>query len=158
ETAAHTGARIVHACGFDSIHYDMGALYTVRQLSGNEPVSITATLRLHGTRSGSTIASALTAFSRPREMRRVAQQRRRIEQRPAGRDIHAPLGTPHRDSASGDWLAPMPTLDPQLVTRSAAALDEYGTHFTHRQYVAYQRLPTHPRGHAGLRAAARLSP
>ncbi len=32
ETALRTGARIVHACGFDSIPHDLGAYYTVQQL------------------------------------------------------------------------------------------------------------------------------
>lgn len=146
QTAARTGARIVHACGFDSIPYDIGAFYTVRQLSGSGPVSgpvsVTATLRVNSTFSGGTYASALTAFSRPREMRRTAKQRRQAEQRPAGRTIHTPLGTPHRDRLTGKWLAPMPTLDPQVVGRSAAALSEYGKEFTYWQYVAFERLPS----------------
>ncbi|MEH3034449.1 MAG: saccharopine dehydrogenase NADP-binding domain-containing protein, partial [Aeromicrobium erythreum] len=32
ETAVRTGATLVHACGFDSIPYDLGVLYTVEQL------------------------------------------------------------------------------------------------------------------------------
>ena len=32
QTAVRTGARIVHACGFDSIPHDLGAYYTVQQL------------------------------------------------------------------------------------------------------------------------------
>jgi len=31
-TARQTGARLVHACGFDSIPHDLGALYTARNL------------------------------------------------------------------------------------------------------------------------------
>ena len=31
--AVETGARIVHACGFDSIPHDLGALFTVQHLS-----------------------------------------------------------------------------------------------------------------------------
>ena len=142
DTAVRTGARLVHACGFDSIPYDLGAFYTVRQLAGSGPVTVTATLRVNSTFSGGTYASALTAFSRPREMRRAAKQRRQLEQRPAGRTIHTSLGTPHRENSSGRWLAPMPTLDPQIVGRSAAALDEYGPEFTYRQYVAFERLPS----------------
>lgn len=157
DTAASTGARLVHACGFDSIPYDIGTFYTVQQLNGHGPVSVTATLRINSTFSGGTYASALTAFSRPREMRRVAQQRKRTEQRPTGKTIHTPLGTPHRDAPTGNWLAPMPTLDPRIVARSAAALDDYGTDFTYRQYVAFRGLPALAGVTAGLGAAVTLS-
>src|SRR5699024_11661966 len=96
DTAVANGARIVHACGFDSIPYDLGTYYTVRQLTGNGPVSVTATLRLRSTFSGGTYASALTAFSRPREMRRAAQERHRAEPRSRRKKIRTPLGRPHR--------------------------------------------------------------
>jgi len=157
DTAAATGARIVHACGFDSIPYDLGTYYTVRQLTGNGPVSVTATLRLRSTFSGGTYASMLTAVSRPREMRRAAQERNRTERRPANKTIRTPFGRPHRDPATGNWLVPMPTLDPQLVARSAAASDEYGTNFTYRQYVAFRHLPTLAALGAGLGTAILLS-
>src|SRR5206468_1722946 len=38
--AERTGARLVHSCGFDSIPYDLGVLYTVRQLPPDAPISI----------------------------------------------------------------------------------------------------------------------
>src|SRR5699024_4319054 len=157
DTAVASGARIVHACGFDSIPYDLGTYYTVRQLTGNAPVSVTATLRLRSTFSGGTYASALTAFSQPREMRRAAQERHRVERRPGNKRIRTPFGRPHRDPATGSWLVPMPTLDPQLVARSAAALDEYGTDFTYRQYVAFRHLPTLAALGVGLGTAVLLS-
>ncbi|RYE79395.1 MAG: saccharopine dehydrogenase, partial [Myxococcales bacterium] len=37
-TAVASGARIVHACGFDSIPHDLGAWFTVQQLPGKEPI------------------------------------------------------------------------------------------------------------------------
>ncbi len=37
-TAQRTGARIVHACGFDSIPHDLGAYFTVQQLDGSGPI------------------------------------------------------------------------------------------------------------------------
>lgn len=39
QTAVRTGARIVHACGFDSIPYDLGVYHTVRQLPAEKPVT-----------------------------------------------------------------------------------------------------------------------
>ena len=38
ETAVRTGARIVHACGFDSIPHDLGAYFTVQQLPADRPI------------------------------------------------------------------------------------------------------------------------
>lgn len=152
ETAARTGARIVHACGFDSIPYDLGVYYTATRLPSDRPITITGQVRVNSAFSGGTYSSALTAFSRPRQMVRAAKQRRRIERRPQGREIHLPFGPPKRDADSGMWLAPMPTLDPQIVGRSAAALPEYGPHFTYRQYAALRRLPVLAGSVAGLGA------
>lgn len=36
-TAAASGARLVHCCGFDSIPHDLGALFTVQQLPEGVP-------------------------------------------------------------------------------------------------------------------------
>ena len=36
--AVATGARMVHACGFDSIPHDLGALFTVQQLPEHVPL------------------------------------------------------------------------------------------------------------------------
>lgn len=161
ETAVRTGSRIVHACGFDSVPYDLGVYHTVRQLPAEQPVTVTSQVRAHSAFSGGTYASALTAFSRPRQMADAAKQRRRVEPRPAGRQVHTPLGSPRRDRDSGMWLAPMPTLDPRIVARSAAALPEYGPDFTYRQYAAVKRLPVLVAGVTGLGAlalAARIPP
>jgi saccharopine dehydrogenase (NAD+, L-glutamate forming) len=37
EAAVASGARLVHACGFDSIPHDLGVLFTVEPLPGGEP-------------------------------------------------------------------------------------------------------------------------
>ena len=157
ETAVRTGARIVHACGFDSIPYDLGVYHTVRQLPTDKPVTVTGQVRVNSAFSGGTYASALTAFSRPRQMADAAKQRRRIEARPADRRIHTPLDSPRRDRDTGLWLAPMPTLDPRIVARSAATLPEYGPDFTYRQYAAVKRLPVLAAGLTGLGALALLA-
>ncbi|MHA6799532.1 saccharopine dehydrogenase family protein [Bounagaea algeriensis] len=157
QAALRTGARIVHACGFDSIPYDLGAYHTVRQLPADKPVTITGQVRVNSTFSGGTYASALTAFSRPRQMAEAAKHRRRTEPRPDHRRIRTPLGPPRRDRDSRTWLAPMPTLDPRIVARSAAALPEYGPDFTYRQYAAVKRLPVLAAGAAGLGALALLA-
>jgi short subunit dehydrogenase-like uncharacterized protein len=40
------------------------------------------------------------------------------------------------------WALPAPRFDPQVVRRSAAALDRYGPDFSYEQYVLVRRLGT----------------
>ena len=87
--AVESGARIVHACGFDSIPYDLGALFTVRQLPDDVPITMSGYIRAGGAPSGGTVASALLAFSRPRQNMATAKQRRAVEPRPEGRRARA---------------------------------------------------------------------
>ncbi|MDQ4052057.1 MAG: saccharopine dehydrogenase NADP-binding domain-containing protein, partial [Actinomycetota bacterium] len=68
-TAERTGARIVHACGFDSIPHDLGALFTVQQLKASGPVTVRGVVRASGMFSGGTFHSAMNAMSRPRQMK-----------------------------------------------------------------------------------------
>ena len=48
DRAVATGARIVHACGFDSIPHDLGARYTVLQLPEGQPVTVRGVVRAGG--------------------------------------------------------------------------------------------------------------
>ena len=91
--------------------------------------------------SGGTLASALAAVSRGAQMRRVRAERRRVEPRPHGRRIRSVERPPHRDRDTGLWLAPLPTIDPLVVRRSAAALERYGPDFGYAHYAAFRRLP-----------------
>ncbi|NUU24118.1 MAG: saccharopine dehydrogenase, partial [Streptomycetaceae bacterium] len=79
ETAVRTGARLVHACGFDSVPYDLGVHFTVAQLPSGVPLTVEGRVRAGGTLSGGTLASALNAFSRLRAGRDAARARRRAE-------------------------------------------------------------------------------
>jgi short subunit dehydrogenase-like uncharacterized protein len=83
--AVASGARIVHACGFDSIPHDLGALYTVQQLPDDAPITLRGVVRSGGTFSGGTFHSAINQFSRAREMKKTYAARRRAEARPEGR-------------------------------------------------------------------------
>ncbi|WP_313358006.1 saccharopine dehydrogenase family protein, partial [Corynebacterium variabile] len=75
-TARQTGARLVHACGFDSIPHDLGALYTARNLPANAPMEIRGVVRTNASLSGGTLHSALKQLSRLRPMWQAASQRR----------------------------------------------------------------------------------
>src|SRR4051812_44421488 len=80
-TAERTGARIVHACGFDSVPHDLGVFYTLQQLArleGGEldaPVTVRGVVRASGMASGGTVHSAMTALSRPRQMKQASAER-----------------------------------------------------------------------------------
>ncbi|PJN41824.1 saccharopine dehydrogenase [Streptomyces sp. CB02959] len=148
-TARASGARLVHACGFDSVPYDLGVHYTVGLLPKAVPLRIDGFVRTNGTFSGGTLSSALTAVSRPAAMARTARARRRAEPRPVGRTVSAPFGPPVRSRDTGTWGVPLPTLDPQIVARSAAALDHYGPDFRYRHYAGVRRLPTAVAGVVG---------
>lgn len=139
-TAERTGARIVHACGFDSIPHDLGAYYTVRELAAGGPVTLRGVVRAGGTFSGGTFHSALHQFSRAAQMKQAMAARRRAEPRPEGRSSRAVSGKPHRDPVLGFWLVPLPTIDPFVVARSGAALASYGPEFRYSHYAGTTTL------------------
>ena len=140
ETAVASGARIVHACGFDSIPHDLGAWFTVQELGSSEPITLRGVVRSNATFSGGTFHSAITAMSRARQMRDAMVARRRKEPRPQGRTSRAVSGKPHRDPDLGYWLLPLPTIDPFVVARSGAALASYGPDFRYSHYAGLKTL------------------
>ena len=76
-----------------------------------------------------------------------------------GRRAVAPTGAPRFAGEVGAWALPLPTIDPQIVRRSAKALDRYGPDFRYRHYAAVRRLPVAAGGVAAvgaLLAAAQL--
>lgn len=139
--ARETGARIVHACGFDSVPHDLGVYFTVQQLPKDVPIRVDGFVRAGAAFSGGTFASALTALGRGPEILRAARERRLYEPRLVGRRARAPLGGPRFSRETGTWALPLPTLDPQVVARSAAALDRYGPDFRYRHYASVKTLP-----------------
>jgi short subunit dehydrogenase-like uncharacterized protein len=155
--ARETGARIVHACGFDSIPHDLGVYFTVQQLPQDVPLRVDGFVRSNAAFSGGTFASALTAMSRGRQMLRAAHDRRLHEPRLVGRRARAPLGGPRFSRETGAWALPLPTLDPQIVARSAVALPRYGPDFRYRHYAAVERLPVALGGVAAVGAGFALA-
>ncbi|MFI0982211.1 saccharopine dehydrogenase family protein [Streptomyces sp. NPDC021093] len=139
--ARRSGSRMVHACGFDSVPHDLGAYFTVRQLPEGVPLRVDGYVTTGARFSGGTFASALGAMGRGRQMLRAAQQRRAAEPRPEGRRVRAPLGVPHRSGELAAWAVPLPTIDAQVVERSAAALERYGPDFRYRHFAAVKWLP-----------------
>ncbi|MFC0504088.1 saccharopine dehydrogenase family protein [Micromonospora costi] len=154
--AVRTGARLVHACGFDSVPHDLGAWFTVRQLPADVPITVDGFVRAGGRISAGTYQSALLAFSRRAEASRAARERRAVEPRPEGRRVRAVPGRIARSAELGMWAVPLPTIDPQVVRRTAAARPEYGPDFRYRHFAAVKRLPTVLAGVVGLGAVAGL--
>jgi short subunit dehydrogenase-like uncharacterized protein len=138
--AEASGARIIHACGFDSIPYDLGVLYTVEQLPEGVPLTVKGYIRAGGAPSGGTYHSAIGAFSRLRQASRTAAERKEAEGRPAGRRVKGG-GKIGRGAGGQGWALPLPTIDPQIVLRSARALDRYGPEFSYEHFAQFKRLP-----------------
>ena len=160
-TAVASGARIVHACGFDSIPHDLGAYYAVQQLPDDVPITLRGVVRSRGTFSGGTFHSAMTQMSRSRQMKQASSARRKAEGRPEGRSSRAVSGKPHRDSVLGRWLLPLPTIDPLVVARSGAALTSYGPDFRYSHYAGTKTLRYAVGGAVGVGAlglAAQVRP
>ena len=161
DKAVASGARIVHACGFDSIPHDIGAWYTVQQLGPEHPIKLRGVVRAGAMASGGTLHSAMGAISRASQMRQAMLARRKKEDRPVGRKSRAVAGKPHRDSELGLWVLPLPTIDPFVVSRSGAALESYGPDFRYSHYAGLKTLRYTIGGVAvvsGLAVAAQIKP
>ena len=131
-TAARTGARIVHACGFDSIPSDLGVWFTQRQAIerfGEPCTSIAFRLKAaKGGASGGTIASGLNLVeeaSRDPSLRAMLANPYALAPEGMRRGPKQPGVTiPRRDPASGGWVAPfiMAATNTRVVQRTHALL------------------------------------
>ena len=147
--AVETGARIVHACGFDSIPHDLGAQFTVEQLPEGVPLD---RARLRARRrppvSGGTFASALTGFSRRARTCRPHRDRKQAEPRAPTARVKPDAGQPAPRarllgaSAADDRPAGRGPLRPR-----ARALRP---RFSYGHYAAVKRLPIAVGGVAGV--------
>src|SRR5690606_16892228 len=156
--ARERGVKIVSCCGFDSIPHDLGVLFTVEQLPRGVPLKIEGFVRSRGTFSGGTWHSAIRAFGQARE---YARSRKKAPRQDGERRVRGVRPAVHYEKEIGAWACPLPTIDPQVVLRSARLLDEYGPDFTYGHYVRVKRLPTLVAGVAAvgtLFALAQLPP
>ncbi|MES2090461.1 MAG: saccharopine dehydrogenase NADP-binding domain-containing protein [Pseudomonadota bacterium] len=148
--AVRTGARLVHACGFDSIPHDLGAYFCAQQLPKDLPVRMRGYVSAQGTFSAGTFHSAVHAFSRLGRTARAAAQRHRQEALQQGqssapvRQVGAVSQGLHRaPSGAGmprGWAVPLPTIDPQMVKRSARTLAAFGPDFRYGHFVVLPKL------------------
>ncbi len=166
QAAQQSRAKIVNACGFDSVPHDLGVCFAMHQLARvvapgtleREPVKVEAFVRASGDFSGGTWQSALSIMGTQRQHARA--HKRRAAARAAegeGRTIRqAPLRIAYRREIAA-WAVPMPTIDPEVVCRSARLLPEYGRDFEYGHYAAVRRLPTLVLGLGGLGALFALA-
>ena len=160
ERAVASGARIVHACGFDSVPHDLGVLFTVHQLPHGVPLHVRGVVRTNARFSGGTMQSALGQFASLRGLAAAARERKRVEGPPSGNRVRL-TGTLGRDPDLGFWLLPLPGIDSQVVARSARARQDYGPEFTYGHYAGFQYLPiavSTSLGALALAAAAQTGP
>jgi short subunit dehydrogenase-like uncharacterized protein len=140
--ARDAGCAIVNSCGFDSIPYDAGVLFTINRLTQahgrplDQPVTVEGALTASAEFSGGTWHSALEAFARPGANRDSLRRANEQLRRDYPRQVATVPFRARRDADLGGWLAPLPTIDPMVVLRSARALERYGPQFRYGHYLA----------------------
>lgn len=164
DVAAANGARIVHACGFDSIPSDLGVLALHDQVHadgagelGDTTLVVTG---LKGGLSGGTFASMKTQLAQMRHdagLRRLVADPHALSPRPAdgptpgdGGDLRRPA----YDRTLGRWVGPfvMAGVNTRVVRRSHALQDfAYGRGFRYREVMGFSGGP------AGLAKASALT-
>jgi short subunit dehydrogenase-like uncharacterized protein len=160
-TAQRTGARLVHACGFDSIPPDLGALFTVQQLPMGQPIRMRGYISASGMPSGGTFDTVLTNFARRRCAAQAHRQRRQVEPADRSRRVRGEPGRPHYAQPIRAYALPLNSIDPQIVLRSARALDRYGPDFSYSHFAAVGNPAVAAGlavGVAGLFALAQFNP
>ncbi|MEM1178779.1 MAG: saccharopine dehydrogenase NADP-binding domain-containing protein [Acidobacteriota bacterium] len=155
--AESAGVRIVNCCGFDSIPHDLGALLAVQQLPPDEPMQVAGLVFGAGEFSGGTWHSAVNAMA---QLRTTAKSVGSVRA-PAGRRVRGSKRGVHYEKKVNAWAAPLMTIDPWIVLRSAGAIDSYGPDFKYGHYVRVRSLPKLAVGAAaltGVVAMAQLKP
>jgi short subunit dehydrogenase-like uncharacterized protein len=150
ETAAGTGARIVHSCGFDSTPSDLGVLLAHEAAAADGAGDLTdttmAVTALRGGLSGGTLASMMEQFD---ETRTSAGHRRAVADPYAlspDRAAEPTFGAepdvfvPRYDPDLGQWTGPflMAGVNTRVVRRSNALLGwAYGRRFRYREVSGF---------------------
>ena len=132
EAAASSGARIVHACGFDSIPSDLGTLYAQTVMQAHHGTAASRVrLRVkavHGGASGGTLASMVAVMEEAAADPEVAALLDDpYSLLPAGERIGPHIGgrgRASRDDRFGSWTAPfvMEVVNAKVVRRTNALL------------------------------------
>ena len=153
DSARDRGVRIVDCCGFDSIPPDLGAWVTAGELPPDAPMTIACHVSGVGRPSGGTWHSAIGA---------LADLRSALSGAPPpvaapGRQVGRLPARVYWEPATRGWACPLPTIDSEIVLRSAASLPRYGPDFRYGHYVRVGSLVTLAAGAMGAGAIVALA-
>ena len=164
-TAQSTGARVVHACGFDSVPSDLAVLLLAERARADGAGQLEDTtyvlVSARGGVSGGTVDSVrlvvdeATADAATRRL--LADPYSLSPDRGAEPDLGSErdLVLPHRDELSGRWVAPfvMASFNTRIVRRSnALQAHAYGRRLRYLEVMATGRGPLAPLLAAGVTA------
>jgi len=127
QPAAERGVRLVTSCGYDSIPPDLGAYFTVGQLPHDRPIELSSYVSLDAQFSGGTMRSAIKVLANPPKSEEI------VVASPRGARVRIAKTKVERKPQFG-FVGPLLTVDPDVVTRSAAVLDRYGPDFSFAHY------------------------
>lgn len=137
EEAKAKGLRIVSCCGFDSIPHDLGAFYTLRALPDDRPIRMEGFVHANGGISGGTWNSALDAMGNARAFQKQLKALPRVNE---ARKVSSTKARIRYSRRLGSWVVPLPTIDPEVVKRSARSLKAYGPEFRYGHYMRLRHL------------------
>lgn len=132
ERATAREVLLVSCCGFDSIPHDLGAYFVAKQFAGDEPLEIDAFVKVSGSPSGGTWASAVNALANLRKPSGGGGG--------GGGGSSGPKPRIHHEAAVGQWVVPFPSVDPLVVKRSARFCPQFGQSFRYRHYLQVKSL------------------
>ena len=150
--AQASGARIVHACGFDSVPSDLGVGLTAARAAADGAGGLTETVlhirSLRGGVSGGTIDSVrqqlIETTADPRARALVGRSDALLDAPPPRRRPRLRRPVLDRDRVTGTWNSPYPlgAFNSQIVQRSnALTAGGYGAGFRYREVLDGGRGP-----------------
>ena len=143
EDAQRSGARILHACGFEAVPTDLGVHEVVKRLPQG-PRFVSGMLQSHGSFSGGTLASALGIFAQKKLPSSPSTKGRRPKKL-------------RYDETVRRWVVPVPLIDVSVVRASAGALPQvYGDDFSYHHLMCLPGLVRGAALGAGLATARML--
>ena len=169
EQAAATGARITHACGFDSVPSDLAALLLHRRVTADDEGTLTRTINVLTSAWGGVSRGTLDSLLEDRAAARSDPKLRAIAEDPwalstqpgAQRPARTDNVWPTRDALTRRWVAPsvFGPFNERIVRRSATLLDAvdgeghgYGQGFDYHEYLGAGTTPVAPLLATGLAA------
>lgn len=140
-SARARGLKLIPACGFESVPHDLGVAFTLEQIPTEGPVTVEGFVRLRGGVSRGVWRSAMSACGDLRASTK-AWREQRAAALPTGTQVRPVRPRLRYEREVGAWTCPLPTVDTQVVLRSARLLPGYGPDFRYGHYARVRRIPT----------------